>query len=127
MQTSDILYFLEGLLGMILLTIVQLPFLALLGAPFVIAGILFLWFTRRSNLGLIRAVVASAILAAGIATVVGFHGPMLPVYLLLYSGHVSVSVTALSYAIMFVLLCVAMYYFSHRKNAIKRRDRASRV
>ena len=106
--------YIEGVLGMMFATLLQLPFQLILGAPFVIPGVLFLRFSRRWLL-IPRIFLSSAVIAVGITPIFGFHASVLPAYLIVFSkahppSAAQVTFAPISYLCTFSVVSIFLYF-----------------
>jgi hypothetical protein len=123
------MYYIEGVLGMMFATLLQLPFQLILGAPFVIPGVLFLRLLRRWRL-MPRIALASAVIAAGIAPIYGFHASMLPAYLIVFSkshppSAAQMTFAPISYFCTFAVVCIFLYLMlskAKRRGLLERKE-----
>ena len=101
----------ETILAYLLAFVVQLPFLLLEGAPFLLVAAL-VWFgLRRKATPSARYLIASAIASIGVAPVLGAHGSMMTAVLLLAFGPVTAAVAIVSMLVFwFALLAVGFAF-----------------
>jgi hypothetical protein len=97
-----------------MVTVFSLPFLIIMGAPFVACGALWLFFSRRVWL-VPRVVVASVFFAVGIAPSFGAHASTMPTYLLAWFGHMPAHEVVVSFARAFPVVAVALYWVMSRR------------
>ena len=111
--------YLEGILGILLATVVQLPFHLLIAGPF-LAGAWFLaLLTRKFGQTPFRLAAIAAVASAGIAPTYGAHGSMIPAYFAVLAGDPTWSYFLISFLITWALSSFIMLALARRRARLR--------